>query len=120
VIEVPQKGITATKPTQETDDLDYSKVYATNFPFEADENEISEALETCGDVVNVQVPLNRETGQRRGFAFIEFATKAAAVAAIAKSGQIVIHGRRIYVQEIKPQSPSTAVVTKNPHARGTR
>lgn len=61
-----------------------SKVYVGNLPFSVDEAELTSLMGECGTVVSVHMPTDRETGRKRGFAFVELETAEQAEAAIAK------------------------------------
>jgi ATP-dependent DNA helicase RecG len=107
IVQLPKKiqGIAPTPDPDSDDEIEYAKVFAANLPFNTNEEEVAEAFSACGEVVNVQLPVNRETGLRRGFAFVEFATCDQADSAISQSGNITIRGRRIYVQAYEPHPP---------------
>lgn len=46
------------------------KIYCGNLPFTVTKEEVAEFYSEFGEVVNVYIPPNRETGQGRGFAFV--------------------------------------------------
>ena len=46
-------------------------IYVGNLPFSASESEITELFSSHGNVLNVSLPTDRETGRPRGFGFVE-------------------------------------------------
>ena len=59
------------------------KLYVGNLPFETTENDLQTLFATTGNVETVHLVRERETGRARGFAFVEMATDADALNAIA-------------------------------------
>jgi nucleolin len=75
-------------------------VYAGNLPFAASEDELRAlALGACGgdatQIVRVSVPRDRETGQGRGFGFVEMASADAADALVRASAGAQLGGRPV-------------------------
>lgn len=90
-------------PGQETsDDADYSRIYVTNLPFETQERELEDFFQQFGDVADVSIPKYINTLNNRGYGFIEFETLASAREALAKSGQVILSGRRLQMREARP------------------
>lgn len=46
-------------------------IYVGNLPFSANESEVTEMFSSHGNVLNVSLPTDRETGRPRGFGFVE-------------------------------------------------
>ena len=46
------------------------KLYIGNLPFSASEDDLRDAFEAFGEVEDVAVVMDRETGRPRGFAFV--------------------------------------------------
>jgi len=88
---------------RELDETEYTRIYVANIPFEASATEIQEALNPFGEVVEVITPVDRFTGQSRGFSFVEFSNAEAAERAVQASGEIELHSRRLYVQKAVPK-----------------
>ena len=78
------------------------KIYVGNLPFETTPREIGEMFREYGTILNMNVPKDRNTGNRRGFAFISMSTQEAADAAIAGLHQKEINGRNINVNMSLP------------------
>lgn len=82
-----------------------SKLYVGNLPFETTEADLQAHFAQAGDVESVNVMRDRETGRARGFAFVEMANQAASQAAIAQLNDQAFGGRRLTVNEARPQEP---------------
>jgi len=83
---------------EQTDDSDYDKIFVNNIPYYASESELIEIFNHFGEVVDVSIPKNYETGHTRGFAVIEFERSESANRAINDSGKIIYKGRILYTQ----------------------
>jgi RNA recognition motif-containing protein len=60
-------------------------------------------MSTVGDPVQVVLPLDRETGRPRGFAFVDYADRAVAEEAIRRFNQQPFKGRPLAVSEARPR-----------------
>jgi RNA recognition motif-containing protein len=77
------------------------RLFVGNLPYDATEDEIRSYFSTAGNVSNVFVPIDRETGKKRGFAFVEFAEAAAAQEAIRLFNNQPFKGRPLAVNEAR-------------------
>ena len=57
-------------------------IFVGNLPFRAEQEDVTELFAQFGEVVNCALPLERDTGRKRGFAFVEMSDDAAEEAAI--------------------------------------
>jgi cold-inducible RNA-binding protein len=82
-----------------------AKVFVGNLSFQTTKERLLEFLSPVGNIVDVAIPLDRESGRPRGFAFVEFATDADATAAIAQLNGQELDGRalRINAAEDRPR-----------------
>ena len=80
------------------------KLYVGNLPYSATEQSLREAFATSGTVDSVSVITDRDTGQSKGFAFIEMATDAEAQAATQAMNGVSLDGRPLKVSEAKPMT----------------
>jgi len=80
-----------------------TKLYVGNLSFNTTENGIREAFGACGDVTDIYVAMDRETGRPRGFAFVTFSKAEEAQAAIEQLNGIDLDGRALKVNEAKPR-----------------
>lgn len=82
-----------------------TKLFVGNLPFSVDESGLEEIFAASGTVVSVKIPTDRDTGRKRGFAFVEMSSQEEAEAAVkALDGQDV-EGRQIAVNPARPQRP---------------
>src|SRR5687768_8207639 len=81
------------------------KLYVGNIPYETNENDLEQLFAEAGPVESVNVVRDRETGRARGFAFVEMATDEGAQAAVSQLHDRSFGGRRLTVNEARPQTP---------------
>jgi RNA recognition motif-containing protein len=81
------------------------KLYVGNLPYEANETDLEGLFAQAGTVASVSVMRDRETGRPRGFAFVEMGTEEEAQNAIAQLNEQQFGGRRLTVNEARPQAP---------------
>jgi len=81
------------------------KLYVGNLPFQTTETDLESLFASSGDVAQVTVMRDRETGRARGFAFVEMATDEGASKAIETLNNTSYGGRNLSVNEARPQEP---------------
>jgi RNA recognition motif-containing protein len=81
-----------------------SSIYVGNLSSTATEDQLQEAFGQYGKVSSVSVIKDRDTGQPRGFAFIEMPDGKEAATAIKQMNLREIAGRSITVNEAKPRA----------------
>ena len=81
------------------------KLYVGNLPFSATENDLESIFAQYGKLDSLTIVRDRESGQPRGFAFVEYGDDAAAEAAIAATNGMQVGGRALMVNEARPQAP---------------
>jgi cold-inducible RNA-binding protein len=74
-----------------------NRLYVGNLPFHATESLISEKFAQCGEVREVQLVLDRVSGQSRGFGFVEMATAEGAQKALSELDGKDFEGRSLRV-----------------------
>lgn len=79
------------------------KLYVGNLPYSVTEQTLNSTFEPHGTVESVKLITDRDTGQSKGFGFIEMGSDAEAVAAISAVNGTEVEGRAITVNEAKPQ-----------------
>jgi len=77
------------------------RLFVGNLPYEATEEEIRAHFGGAGSVLNVFMPLDRETGRKRGFAFVEYGDNAQAQEAIRLYNNQNFKGRPLAVNEAR-------------------
>ena len=78
-------------------------IYVGNLPFNVTENELREAFVAFGEVSSVSLITDRDTGQSKGFAFVEMASNASADSAIKGLNDTAMGGRNLKVNQAKPR-----------------
>ncbi|HEY9645646.1 MAG TPA: RNA-binding protein [Chroococcidiopsis sp.] len=78
-------------------------IYIGNLSFQATEDDLVEIFTEYGKVVRVSLPTDRETGRKRGFAFVEMEDEDKEDAAIAELDKAEWLGREIRVNKAKPR-----------------
>jgi len=78
-------------------------IYVGNLSFQATEEDLRDVFAEYGVVNRVSLPVDRETGKKRGFAFIEMATEAEEDAAIAELDGAEWLGRELKVNKARPR-----------------
>ena len=79
------------------------RLFIGNLPYAATEAELREHLSSVGAPSQVVLPVDRETGRPRGFAFVDYADRAMAEEAIRRFNQQPFKGRPLAVSEARPR-----------------
>lgn len=83
-----------------------TKLFVGNLSYNLNEANIEELFTQCGKVVSVAIPTDRDSGRKRGFAFVEMETQAAAEAAVKSLNGQNVDGRQLVVSPSKPRERS--------------
>ena len=78
-------------------------IYVGNLSFGATEDSVRALFETHGTVGRVNICTDRDTGQPRGFGFVEMANDGEGEKAIAALNGSVVDGRTVDVHEGRPR-----------------
>ncbi|MCX5968142.1 MAG: RNA-binding protein [Cyanobacteria bacterium] len=78
-------------------------IYVGNLSFQAEREDLVDLFGQYGEVRQCSLPLDRETGRKRGFAFIELADDAAEQKAIDDLQDVEWMGRMIRVNKATPR-----------------
>ncbi|MBW4594297.1 MAG: RNA-binding protein [Brasilonema angustatum HA4187-MV1] len=78
-------------------------IYVGNLSYQVEQDDLRRVFEEYGTVKSVQLPVDRETGRVRGFAFIEMAEEAQETAAIEALDGAEWMGRNLKVNKAKPK-----------------
>ena len=76
-----------------------NRLYVGNLSFNTTKESLEQEFAAIGEVREVGMPMDRETGQPRGFAFVTMGTEQAAKTAIQQLNGKSIDGRQIKVNE---------------------
>ena len=78
-------------------------IFVGNLSYQTSQYELEAAFAQYGQVDRVNVITDRDTGQPRGFAFVEMANRDEAVKAINSLNGAELHGRTMNVNEARPR-----------------
>ena len=78
-------------------------IYIGNLSYEVTSEDLREVFTEYGSVNRVHIPVDRDTGRSRGFAFVEMATEAEEDNAIEALDQAQWMGRSLKVNKAKPR-----------------
>ncbi|HEV8246852.1 MAG TPA: RNA-binding protein [Polyangiaceae bacterium] len=81
-----------------------NRLYVGNLSFNADTETVREAFAGVGEVTDVHVVMDRETGRSRGFAFVTMGTQQLAAEAISRLNGTTLDGRALRVNEAEERS----------------
>jgi RNA recognition motif-containing protein len=81
------------------------KLYVGNLPYSVSEQSLQDTFSQCGTVESVNVITDRDTGQSKGFGFVEMSSDGEAQKAIQELNGTNMDGRDIRVNEAKPKAP---------------
>ena len=76
-----------------------NRLYVGNLSFQADSETVRTAFSAFGEVTDVHLVSDRETGQSRGFCFVTMGSADAANKAIAQMNGTMLDGRALKVNE---------------------
>jgi len=79
-------------------------IFVGNLSFGTTENTVRSMFESYGTVDRVNIVTDRETGQARGFAFVEMSSDAEGNAAINGLNGKDVDGRTLNVNEARPKA----------------
>lgn len=84
-----------------------SKLYVGGLSYSTTSESLRQHFGQCGTVTSAEVVTERETGQSRGFGFVEMATEAEAQRAISQLNDQSLDGRtlRVSVARAKAERP---------------
>ncbi len=83
-------------------------MFVGNLNFETSQDSIQSLFSQAGEVRDVILPLDRNTGRPRGFAFVEFADDMAAADAIERFNGEPLDGRPLRVNEAEDRRRAPA------------
>ena len=78
-------------------------IFVGNLPFRAEREDVTQLFVPFGEVLNCSLPLERDTGRKRGFAFIEMADEAIESTAIDGLQGTELMGRPLRINKAEPR-----------------
>jgi cold-inducible RNA-binding protein len=79
------------------------RLFIGNLPYTANEVDLREHLSSVGAPAQIVLPVDRETGRPRGFAFVDYTERSVAEEAIRRFNQQPFKGRPLAVSEARPR-----------------
>ena len=76
-----------------------TRLYVGNLSFDSTSESVRASFSEFGEVTDVHVVMDRESGRSRGFAFVTMGTDAEAQKAIAETNGAMMDGRSLRVNE---------------------
>lgn len=81
------------------------RLFVGNIPYQTDDAQLRSLFEQSGgQVEEIKIVTDRETGRPRGFAFVEMATDSQAAAAVSALNGQEFGGRQLTVSEARERS----------------
>ena len=81
-------------------------IFTGNLSFQAEQEDLISLFSQYGEVKNCNMPLDRETGRKRGFAFIDMTNEDDEQKAIDDLQNVEWMGRQIRVNKAEPRKDS--------------
>ncbi|MBE9109994.1 RNA-binding protein [Nodosilinea sp. LEGE 07298] len=79
-------------------------IYIGNLSFQASEDDIKSVFAEYGEVTRISLPIDRETGRKRGFAFVDMVDEAKEDQAISELDGAEWLGRELRVNKARPRT----------------
>lgn len=97
-----------------------TNIFVGNLSFKTTQDDLHAAFAVYGDVERVRVVTDRDTGQSRGFAFVEMTEPTGAQSAIAGLNGADLNGRALNVNEARPKPQGGASDARRFSSSGNR
>jgi len=78
-------------------------IFVGNLPFRAEREDVLQLFAPFGEVLNCSLPLERDTGRKRGFAFVEMSDEAIESKAIDGLQGTELMGRPLRINKAEPR-----------------
>ena len=78
-------------------------IFVGNLPFRSEREDVVQLFAPFGEVLNCSLPLERDTGRKRGFAFVEMADEAIEATAIDGLQGAELMGRPLRINKAEPR-----------------
>lgn len=77
------------------------RLFVGNLSYDVTESDLRDFFQPVGQLSAVILPMDRDTGKPRGFAFVEFAEKAEADEAVRRFNNQSLKGRNVVINEAR-------------------
>ena len=78
-------------------------IFVGNLPFRAEREDVLQLFSPFGEVINCSLPLERDTGRKRGFAFVEMVDETVELTAIEGLQGAELMGRPLRINKAEPR-----------------
>ena len=78
-------------------------IFVGNLPFRAEREDVVQLFAPFGEIINCSLPLERDTGRKRGFAFVEMADESIESTAIDGLQGTELMGRPLRINKAEPR-----------------
>ena len=85
-----------------------TRIYVGNLPYTVGNEQLAQIFSAYGDVSEATVVMDRDSGQSKGFGFVQMTDDAAAQNAIATLNGTTLDNRTIRVSEAQPRQERPA------------
>lgn len=83
--------------------MQQNKLYVGNLPYTVDDTQLRDLFGQYGEIQDLTLITDRDTGRSKGFAFVAFATQQAAESALVQNGK-ALGGRALKVNMAEQKS----------------
>lgn len=80
-----------------------NKLYVGNLSYNTSDQDLREAFAPYGNVESASVVIDRDSGQSRGFGFVEYGSSAEAQQAVEAMNGMMVSGRNLNVNIARPR-----------------
>lgn len=88
-----------------------ARLFVGNLPFDVTEAELRDLFSPVGSLSYVFLPVDRESGKRRGFAFVEFSDETKAAEALRRFNEQQFKGRALALSEARARDSRPAMTS---------
>ena len=81
------------------------KLFIGNLSWDTDENGLRDIFEAYGEIEDLRIITDRDTGRSRGFGFITFSSQDSGLKAIEERDGAELQGRALKVNEAREREP---------------
>jgi cold-inducible RNA-binding protein len=94
------------------------KLYVGNLPYSTTEAQIRTLFAEAGEITEISLITDRETGRPKGFGFVEMATEEGAQEAIKRFNGYTLDNRNLTVNEARPREERPGGGRRDDRGRG--
>jgi len=96
---LPGQEVSTVKTIEDTSDQ--AKIYVSNLPSSVRVEELEQIFSQFGEVVDISIPKNHQTGETKGYCFIEFDKKESVRKVLQNRQPLYLSNRQIYIQDFQ-------------------